>query len=204
MFDTQRLLRVKKVLENNFVWHVVFFGCCMVLTEFAVHPGVILANMFVLQLYIYGAHRLSHLELQVVKWFDLHQRCHHALCDRSLWVDLATEVLGPLLLTILYVIVPVVYFGLSRWLPPVVALLSILSYTSYHFVNYTVLKSSSIHRDHHFSRNCNFGPDWLDHAFGTSCTGEVENTNVVGINILVIALVLWLLLKLERRSWCKS
>ena len=209
VFDTRELTKVKKILENNFVWHVVYFVCCMILTDFAPHPGIILLNMFVLELFSYGLHVLSHVLSRVenpwISWLDLHQRCHHGMSsDRSLWLDLATEVLVPLFLTIVYVIVPVLYFGLSKWAPPVVVLLSVLTYTSYHFVNYTVLKQSTVHRDHHLRGHCNFGPDWLDHAFGTSCTGEVENTNVVSVNLVIITAVLWLFLKLEKLSWCKS
>ena len=188
---------VHALIHNNLLWHVVFLVCAMILTDFEVPILHNILTLFLLQLGSYAGHYVSHMRLPVIRWVDVHMFFHHgsAKANRGLLQDFLTEVVAPLTLTAALVVAPVVWLGLTHYFPPIVIFLGTITYTSFHFVNYTMFESKT-HAAHHAHLNCNYGPDWLDHVFGTSCDGTVENTNAVAINAVVVAVVLLVLKKM--------
>jgi len=65
-------------------------------------------------------------------------------------------------------------------------------YTSVHIINYSVI-GSPIHKDHHKNVGTNFGPDVLDHFFGTNHTSEKEDLINMMPNAVVALAAVWIL-----------
>jgi hypothetical protein len=61
-----------------------------------------------------------------------------------------------------------------------------LLYCSVHIVNYSIIGSTT-HRNHHQSMYTNYGPDTLDHLFGTSTDGVWEDLTPITMNAVFIA-----------------
>ena len=53
-------------------------------------------------------------------------------------------------------------------------------YVSIHIINYSMFSASPTHKKHHIEKEhpldyCNYGPDTIDHLFGTNCNDYYEN-----------------------------
>jgi hypothetical protein len=65
-----------------------------------------------------------------------------------------------------------------------------LLYISVHIINYSIFHTSEKHIKHHITSNKtlspqNYGPDFIDHIFGTNSDEEFENYNHILPNILI-------------------
>lgn len=63
-------------------------------------------------------------------------------------------------------------------------------YVSVHLVNYSIFHTTKNHTNHHFinnktKRNCNYGPDTLDHLFNSNCDEKFEDLNHIIPNSLI-------------------
>lgn len=79
------------------------------------------------------------------------------------------------------------------WVVPIsVILLYAFTYTSTHIINYSIF-GSDIHRKHHQNMNTNYGPDTLDHMFGTSNDGKFEDLTPISLNAIGSFVIVYLL-----------
>ena len=85
---------------------------------------------------------------------------------------------------------------------PIVCIFIGLFYAIYHMVHLTLLKQSPQHIAHHTEfhkgHHCNYGPDILDHLFGTNCDNTVEEMNKYSLTAIVLATVLYYLQNLKK------
>ena len=74
---------------------------------------------------------------------------------------------------------------LGIWIIPTsVILFYALWYTSVHIVNYSII-GSPVHKDHHKNVGTNFGPDVLDHMFGTNHEPVKEDLIPLAPNMVI-------------------
>ena len=70
------------------------------------------------------------------------------------------------------------------WIVPVsVILFYACVYTSAHIVNYSMIGSQT-HRNHHKDLTTNYGPDTLDHFFGTNYDDTFEDLTPISLNAI--------------------
>jgi hypothetical protein len=66
---------------------------------------------------------------------------------------------------------------LNTWLiPPTILFFMFTTLGISHLFSYSIL-GSDIHRDHHLDSTKNFGPDFIDHLFGTNSKYYYEDMN---------------------------
>jgi len=88
--------------------------------------------------------------------------------------------------------------GLIQWLTGVwlvpfsVMLFFALTYTSTHIINYSIIGSDT-HRAHHKNLDTNFGPDPMDHLFGTNDDETHENLLPMCVNAIGAFVVVYML-----------
>jgi len=135
--------------------------------------------------WVYFFHRALHFlpTEGPLKYINTHWIFHHQplkILDRR--VELALEMVNDLAmsLTVLWI------QGMTGiWVVPTsVILFYAIWYTSVHIVNYSVI-GSQIHRDHHKNVGTNFGPDVLDHAFGTNHESKKEDLIDLAPNMVI-------------------
>jgi len=68
------------------------------------------------------------------------------------------------------------------WIVPIsVIVFYAVTYTSVHIINYSIIGSET-HRNHHKDTTTNYGPDTLDHIFGTSYDDTYEDLMPISLN----------------------
>ena len=76
------------------------------------------------------------------------------------------------------------YYFLCGFVPTILIFYFAIIFVSVHLINYSLLHLSHSHNIHHKYINCNFGPDFLDHIFGTNCDDQVENLDYFIPNVV--------------------
>lgn len=123
----------------------------------------------------YFIHRLYHILpcTGIFRYINIHLSLHHAhekVMPRAL--ELALETFqNAIWFGILYVLQELSDIHI---VPTSIIVFSVLVYTSVHIINYSVFGSEK-HRLQHLHPDTNFGPDFLDHVFGTNSDPEFEN-----------------------------
>lgn len=59
-----------------------------------------------------------------------------------------------------------------------------VAYMSVHIFNYSIV-GSDVHRVHHLTLNKNFGPDTMDHIYGTNLNEETEDMDPLALNAVL-------------------
>jgi hypothetical protein len=189
--------KAAEVVRKNAFHHVILFVCACIVTAGRAHPGVVLANVMAAQLFFYATHYALHAKPAWMHAYDVHVRFHHgrAKADRTVASDVLTEFAVPMAV-VAAGILAVRALGLQAWMPPAIYVLWGLVYTTVHLVEYTWLESCHQdlhvmhHAAHHEHKICNLGPDWLDHAFGTSCDGTVEDARFVAVHAVAATILM--------------
>jgi len=144
--------------------------------------------------WVYFFHRALHFlpTEGPLRYLNTHWIFHHQplkILDRR--VELALEAFNDLAMS-LSVLAFQIITGLPT-IPTSVILFYAIWYTSVHIVNYSII-GSPVHRNHHRNVGTNFGPDILDHIFGTNHEASKEDFIDMVPN-MVIAFGIVLLLK---------
>jgi len=155
-------------------------------------------GIIIMYCWVYFAHRVLHVlpsEGPLSHW-NTHWNFHHQplkLLDRH--VELAIELINDLCMSL--TILAIQYF--SPWrVPTSVVIFFAIWYSSVHIVNYSIIGSPH-HREHHAQIHKNFGPDVMDHFFGTNHSNVREDLVGMTVNI-IFAFALTFLLK-ETFHW---
>jgi len=109
------------------------------------------------------------------------------------WLELLVETLENLWwFIILYGIQELLDIHIT---PTSIIFLAAIIYTSTHLINYTIFTSDR-HRAHHIHKNVNYGPDFLDHTFGTNSDEDFEDMSHMIPNIILSFLITYWLFKI--------
>jgi hypothetical protein len=178
------------IFLEHYGYAVVTFALCTIAVVYPDRPwpstlvgGCLMAYNY------YFSHRLLHF-LPNDHWLNFHFWLHH---DPVLprWLALPLEGIIELGYFMLFPIL--IQWVTGDWVIPfsVILLLS-LTYTSYHMIQYSTLKSET-HGRHHKDPTKNFAPDFIDHMFKSNYDETYEDMSSGAINCLVSAvLVIWL------------
>jgi sterol desaturase/sphingolipid hydroxylase (fatty acid hydroxylase superfamily) len=143
-------------------------------------PVAVILGILFLHGWVYWTHRLLHI--LPPSNLNTHIRFHHELAgDKSIprWLELTFETITDLAM--------ILSFGLVQWatgihlFPTSCIVLFAIAYSSVHLVNYSIIGSVD-HRRHHLTMNKNFGPDTVDHLFGTNYDDTFEDWDVLSLN----------------------
>uniref|UniRef100_A0A6C0L6T1 Fatty acid hydroxylase domain-containing protein n=1 Tax=viral metagenome TaxID=1070528 RepID=A0A6C0L6T1_9ZZZZ len=138
----------------------------------------------------YFIHRLHHNlpSTGIFRYLNIHLSLHHS----------HEKELPRLLELIMETMQNAVWFGILyaiqeftdvHLVPRSIVLLGMLVYTSVHVINYSVFGSEK-HREQHAQPHVNYGPDFLDHAFGTNSDASFEDmSHFIPNSILSTALI---------------
>jgi hypothetical protein len=123
----------------------------------------------------YFIHRLYHIlpSTGIFRYINIHLSLHHdheKVLPRPLELVLETFQ-NAIWFGILYVLQELTDIHI---VPTSIIVFALLVYSSVHIINYSVFGSEK-HRQQHLLPNVNFGPDFLDHIFGTNSDPEFEN-----------------------------
>ena len=156
-------------------------------------------GLLIMYVWVYFVHRSLH-ELPLdsfLQSLNTHYLFHHQpnkVLDRK--IELAIEMVNDFFMSFSVLILQWIT---GIWIVPIsVILFYAFTYTSTHIINYSII-GSEIHRNHHRNMHTNFGPDTLDHMFGTSYDGTFEDLNPIALNAIG-AFVLVYILK-EHIQW---
>ena len=158
-----------------------------VLTTFAVlvsprSPWVAIAGLFIAFAWIYFVHRAVHLlpTSGPISYLNPHVFFHHdhdKSIDRRL--ELFMETINDTLMNLS--LIPFQWLLGVQIVPTSVIVYHAITYVSVHIFNYSVVGSPT-HRNHHKHMYTNYGPDPMDHIFGTSTYGVLEDLMPVTMN----------------------
>jgi len=104
--------------------------------------------------------------------------------DRT--VELAIETFNDLVLSL--GVLALQYVTGVWWIPPWVIVFYSLVWTSTHIYNYSIVGSST-HRNHHEHVFKNYGPDVMDHLFGSNYEETLEDIAPISFNAILAFLV---------------
>jgi hypothetical protein len=126
-------------------------------------------------IWVYFIHRLHHNipSTGIFYYLNPHISFHHAEVKTiPKWLDLTIETLQNIMWFVpLYLLQE---FTDIHIVPTNIILLSMLVYVSVHIVNYSMLGSDK-HARQHKNPHSNYGPDFLDHMFGTNSDDTFED-----------------------------
>jgi hypothetical protein len=167
---------------------------CAFAIEYKTTPPlqIYVATLFI-WLWIYGIHRLYHNipSTGIFYYLNTHIAFHHAE-HKTIppWLDLTIETIQNMVwFAILYFLQEVSGVHL---VPSRIILLSMLVYVSVHIVNYSMIGSDK-HTKQHENPHINYGPDFLDHMFGTNSDDSFEDMiGFVPNTILACLFILYL------------
>jgi hypothetical protein len=141
----------------------------------------------------YFIHRLYHYlpSTGLFYYINPHIAIHHSQ-EKTLprWLELTIETVQNIFwFFLLYILQEATQIHI---VPDSIILLSLFVYASVHNINYSIFGSEK-HKEQHLNPDVNFGPDFLDHTFGTNSDEEYENmVHFIPNSILSYILILWL------------
>ena len=140
----------------------------------------------------YFFHRILHQFPEYT--INLHVQVHHdKLYSIPRWLELAIDFSFEMLC---FCGIPLLMqYCLEWWLiSPSVVILASLTLTIGHIFNYSILGSNKIHQTHHANVKVHYGPDFMDHLFGTNLEDHEDGN--MHIPPIIVATTITLLLKI--------
>lgn len=186
--DNERLNKA----ATSYLPMLAIAGICTQALEYKYTPQLqlILASLFVWY-WAYGIHRLHHHlpSKGLFLYLNPHMAIHHShIKFLPRWLELIVETIHNIFwFFLLYLIQECTNIHVA---PTSIIILSMLVYSSVHVINYSMFGSEK-HRQQHENPDVNFGPDFLDHAFGTNSDEEFENMSHFIPNFLVSTLLIY-------------
>ena len=145
------------------------------------HAGFGLGIMY---FWVYIVHKSIHMVPThgIFKYMNTHYLLHHQpqkLIDRR--IELCIETITDLAMSFSLMFLQ---WLTGVWVVPIsVIIFYAFTYTSVHIFNYSIIGSET-HRNHHKDTNTNYGPDTLDHIFGTNYDDTFEDLMPISINAI--------------------
>jgi len=166
-------------------------AACTYFLEYTRTPDLhlITGSMFT-WFWAYGIHRLHHSipSTGIFYYLNPHMSIHHShvkILPR--WLELTVETLhNSVWFFLLYLLQEVTDLHL---VPNSIILMAMLVYSTVHVINYTMFGSEK-HKEQHRNPDVNYGPDFLDHVFGSNSTEEFEDMSHFIPNSILSALAI--------------
>lgn len=155
---------------------IIVFGICAILLEYPSTPilHIVTGSIFI-WIWSYFAHRIVHNVPEKFTHLFPHVSIHHKhTIVFNRFIDLLIEAIADFGIFIPVYVMQ--YLIDIQIVPNYVIFLSALMYISIHIIHFSILKQSEKHSNHHANPGVNFGPDYLDHIFGTNSDNEYENS----------------------------
>jgi len=173
-------MEVLTVVRTSLLTMLVLMAFAVLVTERS--PWVAAFGLLIAYGWVYFVHRGIHLlpTSGPISYLNPHVLFHHQHdkeIDRRL--ELLMETVNDLAMNLSLLVVQGL-LGVSI-VPTSVIVFHAITYTSVHIFNYSVVGSPT-HRNHHRHMYTNYGPDTLDHLFGTSTDGTWEDLTPVTLN----------------------
>ena len=168
---------------NQFIPNTIVCVLGIYLTIDKYTPIHSLISIFILFFYSYFIHFLFHKFPDII---NIHMKIHHKKTN-----TLFETIVNILFFIIFYFLQKIINF---EFVPTILIVFYGLIYVSVHIINYSIYHTTEKHIKHHTSSNSdnltkNYGPDIVDHLFGTNSDNKFENYNHILPNILVSFLV---------------
>jgi len=181
------------ILLDNYGYAIITFALCNIAVVYPQRawPSSLVGGSLMAFNY-YFSHRLLHI-LPNDHWLNFHFWLHHEPVIPR-WIALPLE---GILELIYFMLFPLIFQYLTGdWIIPfsIILLLS-LTYTSYHMIQYSWIKSET-HSKHHKDPTKNFAPDFIDHMFKSNYDETYEDMSSGAINVLVSAIIVLYLKKI--------
>lgn len=144
-----------------------------------------IVGLTIMYFWVYFVHRALHyLPTEgPLKYINTHWIFHHQplkLLPR--WFELFLETLNDMAMSLSVLLLQ---YATGTWIVPTsIILFYAIWYTSVHIVNYSII-GSQVHRDHHKNVGTNFGPDVIDHMFGTNHEPTKEDLIPLSPNMVI-------------------
>ena len=153
----------------------------------------IFIGLSIIYFWVYFVHRALHyLPTEgPLKYINTHWIFHHQpLKILPRWFELFLETMTDMSMSLSFLLLQ---YMTGIWIVPVSIILFFgIWFTSVHIVNYSII-GSQVHRDHHKNVGTNFGPDVIDHMFGTNHEPVREDLIPLSPNIIFAFAVTFLL-----------
>lgn len=187
--------RTAKVVEHgHLVMGAVFSWFAYILTH-PCDPLFLLSGIVCMPLWLYWSHRLLHLiprdSLILLPVFHIwgHHGSPKPIPNRTL--ELIAETVWE---SFFWIFLPIWLQRVTgfHFIPTSIVLLTSFMWISIHIVNYSMFVSET-HSRHHANTTINYGPDVIDHIFGTNYDETHEDTtayifNEIGSAVAVLYL----------------
>lgn len=172
----------KRSMDELYAAFIAYFpvnlvtGLCCLYLEYGKTPILhLMAGGSFTWFWAYWIHRLHHNlpSTGIGFYLNPHISIHHShekLLPR--WLDLFIETIHNIVwFFFLYILQELTQIHI---VPTSIIVLSMLVYSSVHVINYSMFGSEK-HRRQHEIPDSNYGPDFLDHVFGTNSDPELED-----------------------------
>lgn len=176
----------------KYVPQVFIFSICSIILEYPTTPILqLITGIVFIWYWVYFMHRLHHNipSTGPFYYFNYHVAIHHAkvkVLPRP--VELMLEAVQDLVwFFYLYLIQEITNIHI---VPNKILLLSATLFTSVHIITYSIVGSEK-HGLQHLNPDCNFGPDFLDHIFGTNSDDTFEDMTHYIPNTLILASLIY-------------
>jgi hypothetical protein len=183
--------RLGKVAERGHLLMGAAFTWFAYLLTSPCDPLYLLSGVICMPLWLYWSHRLLHwiprdsLFLNPVFHIWGHHGVPKPISNRTLELFAETAWEG-----FFWIIVPIWLQWITRIhvIPTSIVLLSSLMWISIHVIQYSIVGSET-HSRHHRDTRVNYGPDILDHLFGTNYDETHEDTTYAVLHAIGAACV---------------
>ena len=131
-------------------------------------PFTAILGISIMYFWVYFVHRALHFlpTEGPFRFLNTHWIFHHQpLKILPRWLELCLETVNDLCMSLSFLVLQ--YITGVHIVPTSIILYYAIWYTSVHIVNYSII-GSPVHKDHHKNVGTNFGPDVVDHFFGTN------------------------------------
>lgn len=171
-------------VDSTGITILVLFICSILLSSperHWIHAGFGIGFMY---FWVYFVHRGLHTipKDSIFNKLNTHYVFHHQpikLLNRN--IELMIETFNDLSMSLSVLLIQ---WLTGIWIVPTsVILFYAFVYTSTHIINYSIIGSET-HRNHHKDMGTNYGPDTLDHIFGSSYDDTFEDLMPISLNAI--------------------
>ena len=182
--------RVADFIEHGHLLMGAVFTWCAYLLTHPCDPLYLLSGIVFMPMWLYWSHRALHWipTNSAVLYPVFHIWGHHGIpkpiTNRGL--ELLSETVWELFF---WTFLPIWVQSATgfHFIPTSIVLLGSFMWISIHMINYSVVGSTT-HGRHHKDTRVNYGPDVLDHLFGTNYDHTHEDTTYCVLNAMAAAL----------------
>jgi hypothetical protein len=177
--------------QFNILFSTYIFALLLTYNEYS--PIVASISVFILSIYSYFTHVVLHI---IPYEYNVHLLFHHSKTEetdnffRYLMIEFFTNIMFFVVFYFLQSMINI------HFVPNILIFYYAFFYISVHIINYSIFHLGNNHHLHHINYDpdelqdtCNYGPDYFDHFFNTSCNDDYEDLNHTIPNLIIAFLV---------------